>query len=154
MQQIPSSPLYELWVNMSGITQFVPLCQTAGWKTNSRLFAKQLIIKKWCRCTAADKDSSWFEFSQVEDAEWDRCQWLSARWNLLPNNVWIQCYIKHLPGDSEAKMTDHAQYKSHKSLSWFYGVLCLIIWHCKSFVISVNWSITAGLLNQSTGLCP
>lgn len=112
MQQIPSSPLYELWVNMSGITSFVPLCQAAGWKTNSRLFAKQLIIKKWCTRTAAHKDSSWFEFSQVEDAEWDRCQWLSARRNLLPNNVWTQCYGKHLPGDPETKMTNHAQYKS------------------------------------------
>lgn len=97
MQQIPSSSLYELWVNMSGITQFVPPRRAGGWKTNSRLFAKQLIIKKWCICTAAHKDSSWFEFSQVEDTEWDRCQWLSARWNLSPNNIWLWCYQQTFP---------------------------------------------------------
>lgn len=44
-QQIPSLSLCALQVNMSGITSFVLLCRAAGWKTNSCLFAKQLIIK-------------------------------------------------------------------------------------------------------------
>lgn len=61
------------------------LCQTIDHK------------KKRCVFTAAHKDTSWFEFSQLEDTEWDRCQWLSARWNLSPNNVWPQCYRQTLP---------------------------------------------------------
>lgn len=109
-QRIPSSSLYEPWVKMSGITPFVPLSRAAGWKTNSRLFAKQLIIKKRDACsqrhtkTAHGLSSVSWKIQTETDVSG-----FSTRWNLSPNNVCAPVLPANIsPCDSEAKVTEHA----------------------------------------------
>lgn len=101
MQQIPSSSLYDLWMNMGGISPFHPIKLLGERQTTASLpnnWSLKSDAYTWQHTKTAHGLSSirW-------NTRWDGCQHGCLAWNLPPNNG-LNVTGKHFLGDSEAKV--------------------------------------------------